>query len=228
MLLLAIDTSTTAITAAVHDGQRVLAEHSELDARRHAELLAPAVETVLQQAGASVADLTDVAVGVGPGPFTGLRVGIVTARVLADVGAAALHGVCSLDALAQQVCTMDDVPPRLLVATDARRREVYWATYDLSGPVPVREADAAVSAAADLPDDVRALPAVGRGAELYPEALTAGPWELLDVSAGALATYAAAALSSSRHGALLMPDTTPLYLRAPDATPPSAPKRVTL
>ena len=75
MILLAMDTSTSAITVAVHDGSRVLAERSVIDARAHTEHLAPLIESVLGAAGLTPTDVTDVAVGVGPGPFTGLRVG---------------------------------------------------------------------------------------------------------------------------------------------------------
>ncbi len=85
MLLLALDTSTTAITAALHDGIQVLAEATTLDARAHGERLAPGIREVLTRAGAMPHDLTDVVVGLGPGPFTGLRVGIVTARTIAHV-----------------------------------------------------------------------------------------------------------------------------------------------
>ncbi len=103
MLLLALDTSGAAVTAALHDGARVVAGRSTLDARRHAELLAPSIEAVLAEAGAAPRDLTAVAVGVGPGPFTGLRAGVVTARVLGFALGVEVHGVCSLDALALQV-----------------------------------------------------------------------------------------------------------------------------
>ncbi len=102
MLLLALDTATPAVTVALHDGHRVLAEVSEVDARRHAELLAPGIEAVLAQAGATTRDLTAIAVGTGPGPFTGLRVGLVTARTLASTLGVPVHGVCTLDVLATQ------------------------------------------------------------------------------------------------------------------------------
>ena len=163
MLLLALDTSTPAVTAAVHDGERTLAERTTVDARRHGELLAPAVAEVLGDAGARPRDLTAIAVGVGPGPFTGLRVGLVTARTMAAVLGVPVHGVCSLDVLAVDA----DVPDGdFLVATDARRREVYWARY--AGPwsrltAPAVGTPAAVSAADPH------LPVVGQGAELYPD-----------------------------------------------------------
>jgi tRNA threonylcarbamoyl adenosine modification protein YeaZ len=226
-VLLAIDTSTSTIGAAVHDGSRVLAEVVREDARRHGELLAPAVVEVLRQAGVDRRDLTAVVCGVGPGPFTGLRVGVVTALVLAhSLGLPTPDGVCSLDALAHAVVGRHE--GELLVATDARRKEVYWARYAV-GPDGARRLEGpGVSRAADLPEPVRSLPTVGRGPVLYPEALGEplhdGP---LDVSPGVLADLAAA-LREGRHpdapGGLLPPE--PLYLRRPDAVAqPAGPAR---
>jgi tRNA threonylcarbamoyladenosine biosynthesis protein TsaB len=81
--MLALDTSSPTVTVAVHDGDAVLASESTVDARRHGELLVPMLAEVLARAGAVPRDVTDVAVGVGPGPFTGLRIGLVTARTTA-------------------------------------------------------------------------------------------------------------------------------------------------
>ena len=83
MLLLGLDTATPAVTVALHDGDHPLAQLVTVDAHRHAELLAPAIAKVIADAGAERGDLTGIAVGVGPGPYTGLRVGVVTAKVLA-------------------------------------------------------------------------------------------------------------------------------------------------
>ena len=164
---------------------------------------------MLAQAGATPTELTHVVCGLGPGPFTGLRVGIVTARVLAFTTGAALHGVCSLDALAA-----DGPTGEVLVATDARRKEVYWARYAVS-PGSVRALTlAAVDRPADLPEQVRALPTLGRGPLLYPELFPA-PVGILDVSAAALAGLAVRRLAA---GAPLS-DHEPLYLRRPDAAP---------
>ena len=129
MLLLAFDTSTPAVTVALHDGSQVLASHTVVDARRHGELLAPGIAQVLADARSSASDLTGIAVGVGPGPFTGLRIGLMTARAMGDALAIPVTGVCTLDVLAAAVVSAQP----FLVATDARRREVYWATYDASG-----------------------------------------------------------------------------------------------
>jgi tRNA threonylcarbamoyladenosine biosynthesis protein TsaB len=199
VLLLALDTATPAVTVAVHDGTSVVAESTQVDAMRHGELLAPAVAAVLAEAGAERGELTDIAVGVGPGPFTGLRVGLVTARTLAAVLGLPVHGVCTLDVLAAGVA----VPGRFLVATDARRKEVYWAAYQdpitrVDGPHVGRPADVGASG-----------PVAGRGAVLYPEAFPeAVPPEY--PSAGVLA-----ALVASGRVRVLPPD--PLYLRRPDA-----------
>lgn len=209
MLLLALDTSTSAITVALHDGARVLAEATTLDARAHGERLAPGIREVLEAAGATPGDLTHVVCGLGPGPFTGLRVGIVTARVLALVTRAALHGVCSLDALAAA-----GPEGEVLVATDARRKEVYWARYAVS-PGSVRALSApAVTKPAELAPQVRALPTVGRGPVLYP-GLFPAPVDVLDVSAAALADLAVARLAAGE----ALADREPLYLRRPDAAP---------
>ena len=209
MLLLALDTSTSAITVALHDGARVRAEATTLDARAHGERLAPGIREVLEAAGATPGELTHVVCGLGPGPFTGLRVGIVTARVLALVTGAALHGVCSLDALAAA-----GPEGEVLVATDARRKEVYWARYAVS-PGSVRALSApAVTKPAELAPQVRALPTVGRGPVLYP-GLFPAPVDVLDVSAAALADLAVARLAAGE----ALADREPLYLRRPDAAP---------
>ncbi len=218
MVLLAIDTSTSLIGAAVHDGSRVLGEVTHQDARRHAELLAPSVQRCLDEAGLAPRDLTGVVVGVGPGPFTGLRVGVVTALVLGQVLDVPVHGICSLDALAAEAVVEALVPgAQLLVATDARRKEVYWARYAVTaGSHGVRRTDGpGVARAADLPQAVRDLPAVGRGPLLYPDVLHALPGPV-DVRPGILAQLAHDALAAGDPTGILLP-VEPLYLRRPDA-----------
>ncbi len=236
MLLLALDTSTSAITVAVRDAHATLAEHTVTDARRHSEHLAPGVSAVLAAAGARPGEVTDVAVGTGPGPFTGLRVGIVTALAFGYARGVPVHGVCSLDALAHAAMkdggddaggsdaeTREGAEGDLLVATDARRREVYWATYARVGrgagaPRAVRVTGPHVARPADLPPGVRALPTVGRAPLLYPDHLGHGRAPL-DVSAAALAELAVQRLRAGDP----MP-VEPLYLRRPDAAAPVAPK----
>lgn len=198
MLLLAFDTATPAVTVAVHDGTDVLAQHTAVDAMRHGEVLAPAVATVLERAGVDRGDLTGVAVGVGPGPFTGLRVGLVTARTLGTVLGIPVHGVCTLDVLAAGT----RVAGPFLVATDARRKEVYWASYAdrltrVDGPHVARPAALDVSG-----------PVAGRGAALYPDAFP----EAVPPEYPSAATLAD--LVARGEVTVLPPD--PLYLRRPD------------
>lgn len=224
MILLAMDTSTSAITVALHDGSAVLAERSVLDARAHTEHLAPLITEVLEAADLAARDVTEVAVGVGPGPFTGLRVGLVTARTFAHALGLAAHGVVSLDALAHAAVTAGTLgeTQEFVVATDARRKEVYLARYVVADSGAVRVSDPEVIHPADIPDDVRGLPAVGRGALLYPEVLARGV-EPLDVSAAAVAEVALAQLA---HGVEVGLDA--LYLRRPDAHPSAAAPKSTI
>lgn len=189
---LALDTSTMVEAALVVDGV-IVASGSVDDARAHAEELAPLVRRVLAEARRSLADVTGVVVGVGPGPFTGLRVGVATGATLAEVLDVPITGVCSLDAVAAAWAD-EGAPDEFVVASDARRREVYWARYEASG----RRLDGPhVGPAADLP----ALPLAGPGACLVGEA--SGPVRL---AAGWLAVTP-------------LPDAglEPLYLRRPDA-----------
>ena len=215
MLLLAFDTATPAVTVALHDGARVLAQESAVDPRRHGELLADCIARLLRTAGAGARDLSGIAVGTGPGPYTSLRAGLMTAQAMASALGIRLDGVCTLDVIAQEAAVA--VPGgEFLVATDARRRELYWARY---APGPLRIAGPAVSTAALLP---AGLPVAGEGAVLYPQ--LAGPAiGPRYPSAGALAGLAAQRLAE---GAPPSP-AEPLYLRRPDAREPGRPKRVT-
>jgi tRNA threonylcarbamoyladenosine biosynthesis protein TsaB len=148
-IILAIDTATPAVTAGIVklDGLEVLAERVTVDARAHAEQLTPNVLAALADAGLSVDDLEAVVVGCGPGPFTGLRVGMATAAAYGHALGIPVHGVCSLDAIG--IHTAGDA----LVVTDARRREVYWARYRDG----VRVDGPAVDAPADVPGAAEAL-----------------------------------------------------------------------
>jgi tRNA threonylcarbamoyladenosine biosynthesis protein TsaB len=208
-VLLAFDTATPAVTVALHDGERVVGEYAQVDARRHGELLAPGIAQVLGEAGASVGDLTAIAVGVGPGPFTGLRVGLVTARTLADALHLPLYGVCTLDVIAAEV----ECSEPFLVATDARRKEIYWARYDeiarrVEGP------------RVDRPGEVEwSGPAFGAGALMYEELFPAVQQPRFP-SAAVLAE-----IVLGKAVMTLPPD--PLYLRRPDAVEPAARKVVT-
>jgi tRNA threonylcarbamoyladenosine biosynthesis protein TsaB len=211
-VLLAFDTSSPTVTVAVHDGSDVVTEHTSEREMKHGEQLAPLIETALAAVGLVRQDLTAIAAGVGPGPFTGLRVGLVTARTLAYVLEIPVYGVCSLDVLAVEAVDTGAVTGAFTVATDARRKEVYLAAYDvegrrLEGPVVDRPAVLATE-----------VPVVGEGAVLYPDAfpMRVGPTR---PSAGWLARVVA-----GERAELVDPE--PLYLRRPDAAAAHAPKRV--
>jgi tRNA threonylcarbamoyl adenosine modification protein YeaZ len=214
VLILAFDTATPHVTVALHDGTRVLSRYAGEGAMRHGELLSPGIAHVLAEAGADRRDLTDVAVGVGPGPYTGLRVGVVTARTLATVLPVRAVGVCTLDVLAAGAAA-DGVPSPFVAASDARRKEVYWARYDdgarLEGPYVTRPADLAQRLA---PGEG----VVGRGAQMYADTLPVldGP---ADPDAGVLAGLVA-------DGSCELLPLEPLYLRRPDAVEPGGRKRV--
>ncbi|MFI8435064.1 tRNA (adenosine(37)-N6)-threonylcarbamoyltransferase complex dimerization subunit type 1 TsaB [Streptomyces sp. NPDC079020] len=218
MLLLAVDTATPAVTVALHDGRSVIAESGQVDARRHGELLLPAVDRVLAEAGAKLDAVTGLVVGVGPGPYTGLRVGLVTAATFGSALSVPVHGLCTLDGLAY-AAGLAGLEGPFAVATDARRKEVYWARYEDSR---TRIGEPAVDRPADIAGQLAGLPVVGAGAVLYPEAFgdARGPEH---VSAGALASLAAERLAA---GAELLPPQ-PLYLRRPDAQVPKNYKVVT-
>lgn len=217
MLILSLDTSAAASAAVVRDGV-VLQRFASTDTRSHAEVLAPAVERLLADAGVAGTALDAIVVGVGPGPFTGLRAGIATARMLAFVWNVPLHGVMSLDAVA-----LDAGHPEgeFAVATDARRKEVYWARYRAASPLPELLDGPHVGPAETVPE----LPVYGRGAGIYADRL-AGPAAATELTpdAAALALVADRTLAA---GGTLRP-TTPLYLRESDAKVPGPRKKALL
>jgi tRNA threonylcarbamoyladenosine biosynthesis protein TsaB len=210
VLVLALDTATPTLVAGLarwsaDGGADVLAERAVPSGTRHAELLTPAIQGVLADAGIPLADVDAVVTGLGPGPFTGLRVGVVTAAGLADARGLPVVGVCSLDAIGSGART---------VVTDARRKEVYWAGYAedgerIDGPGVTRPEELT----ADGPFVGDAAFADRLGAPVTPAEVT---------TAGLLRAAAARLADPSSAGPLV-----PLYLRRPDATPPGSIKPVT-
>lgn len=216
MLVLTLDTATPTLVAGVgrwspDGGSEVLAERAVPSGNRHAELLTPAVRGVLRDAGLGLPDVEAVVTGLGPGPFTGLRVGVVTAIGLADARGLPAVGVCSLDAIGSG---------RRTVVTDARRKEVYWARYApggarLTGPHVTKPADV----------DFAGVSAVtGAAVELYGELWPQAPARL-PARYPEPVGLVGCALERIRAGAASDP-LTPLYLRRPDAALPHAPKAV--
>jgi len=209
VLVLALDTATPTLVAGLAHWSaggdaEVLAERALPSGNRHAELLTPAIRGVLDDAGVSRGDLGAVVVGLGPGPFTGLRVGVVSGAALGDALTVPVVGVCSLDAIGSGART---------VVTDARRKEVYWARYAaderrLDGPGVVR------------PDELD-VPGPFVGDPAFADRLGA-PVTAADVTTAGLLRAASPQLADPALAGPLVP----LYLRRPDATPPTAIKAV--
>jgi tRNA threonylcarbamoyl adenosine modification protein YeaZ len=204
VIVLALDTSTPAVTAGLVrlDDLATLAERVTVDARAHAERLTPNVLAALADAALTMADLDAVVVGCGPGPFTGLRAGMATAAAYGHALGIPVHGVCSLDAIGGRTTG------EILVVTDARRREVYWAPYRDGA----RTAGPAVNAPADVdPVPARAVAGSPEHAALFGLPVC-GP-----VAPTAVGLVAAVPDWSADPAPLV-----PLYLRRPDAKPMAA------
>ena len=212
---LGIDTSHHVAVGLANDGA-IVARRVVEDTRAHAETLTPSIQAVCAEAGIALADVDEFVVGMGPGPFTGLRVGIAAARAFAlgrrlPVVAVPSHDAAALEALlAQDMTDPYAEPARFAIVTDARRREFAYSVYDGldDDGIPVRAAGPALAPRAEI-DDVLA----GFGGERL---------DVTAIPAAMVATLAARALAAGRE--LTGPE--PLYLRAPDVTLPAAPKRV--
>lgn len=223
-MYLGIDTSGAVAASLVVDGQDARTMVDE-EPRRHAEHLAPFVADLLESAGATPADVGAVVVGTGPAPFTGLRVGLVTARVLGLALGVPVHGVPSLDALAEAAAVRGGLADgtSVLVVTDARRREVYWARYEVRAGAAERTAGPDVAAPVDVPrapGDV----VVGAGRDLYPDVFGAPDARVAAVTHTDPALLVRIARRRAAAGEELPSE--PLYLRRPDAVPPAGAKRV--
>lgn len=236
MLVLAVDTSTPFVTAGVcrltsgdaGPGVETLAARVTEDARAHAELLTPHILECLSEAGLAAHELDAVVVGIGPGPFTGLRVGMVTAAAFADAIGKPVHGICSLDGLAARARAAGATGD-LVVVTDARRREAYHARYSpegqrTSGPTVGPAADITVDPGVQWVGDAAKLSEVGSrsaaatGADSGTESVVVAPGleTVTSPDPAGLVTVAAAELLAGASPAPLEP----LYLRRPDAVPP--------
>jgi tRNA threonylcarbamoyl adenosine modification protein YeaZ len=208
-LVLGLDTATR-VQVGLCDGARILASRAYDDPMRHVEQLAPVIADVMAATGSRMDALTGIVVGVGPGPYTGLRVGIATARTLGSALGVPVRGVCSLDVLAAQWIRADEPPTDdFVIATDARRKEVYWARYAVDG---TRIEGPAVGRPAELPQ----LPIGGPATLVHPD-LAAAATAPLRLDAGVLALLGDQLADAGLE---------PLYLRNPDAAPPGPRKSV--
>lgn len=169
--ILGIDTSTTHVGVALGVDGAVVAESSEPAERRHAEMLVPAIDALLRGVGVRPADLDALAVGIGPGLFTGLRVGVTTAMVMGRALDVPVVAAPTLDLLAGPHAADGRVVAAIV---DAKRREVFCATYSSGPDGLVRLTDDGVGPARDFADALDALGrdvlVVGDGAAVYPDA----------------------------------------------------------
>lgn len=204
MNVLAIDTSV-GVSVAILRSNGELTQSQAVDHGMQGELTADLISQVVIESGLEISEITDVVVGVGPGPFTGLRVGLVTAGVFAHTRDIPIHGLCSLDAIAY------DYAKPCVVVTDARRKELYWARYEAKriGEPQVSKPEYLL---AQFPDSEF----VGPGSQLYPDSITG---YLMELKAGSLAKLFAS-------GSAQLVDVSPMYLRKPDAVEPKIRKSV--
>jgi tRNA threonylcarbamoyl adenosine modification protein YeaZ len=198
---LAIDTSAGTTVAVLSMGS-VISELNYLEPMTHSERIGSAIEKVLRDSSIQPNQISTVVAGVGPGPFTGLRVGLAAARYFALGVSAELIGVCSLDSIALDYYLENPKAGNLLVTTDARRKEVFWATYSgvLEG-VPIRTHGPSVNKYEDIAGFI----------EIASYSSTE-----LGVRAGALGQIA---FAQELSGQVTQKDIAPVYLREPDAVP---------
>jgi tRNA threonylcarbamoyl adenosine modification protein YeaZ len=211
VLLLALDTATPAISVALAEvgsdsRARMIAQRVVVDGKAHAERLAPEIEAVLSEGGVKAKDLAAIVAGVGPGPFTGLRVGLMTAATLGSALAIPTYGVCTLDALGSAT------NGRALVATDARRREIYWAIYEDGRRITEPGVDKPAAVAQILSKEL-VLQGVGEGVQRYVDVLGIAAGEPLYPPLELMVALAAERVQRKEKSETL----TPLYLRRPDA-----------
>ena len=204
MNVLAIDTSV-GVSVAILRSNGELTQSQAVDHGMQGELTAELISQVVTESGLEISEITDVVVGVGPGPFTGLRVGLVTAAVFAHARNIPIQGICSLDAIA-----FDYAKP-CVVVTDARRKELYWARYE-----DKRIGEPQVSKPEDLLAQFPDSEFVGPGAQLYPDFISG---KVSELKAGSLAKLFAT-------GTAQLVDVSPMYLRKPDAVEPTTRKSV--
>lgn len=204
MNVLAIDTSV-GVSVAILKSNGELAQSLAVDHGMQGELTADLISKAVTDSGLEINEITDVVVGVGPGPFTGLRVGLVTAKVFAHAREIPIHGICSLDAIA-----FDYASP-CIVVTDARRKELYWARYE-----GIRIGEPQVSKPEEIAKQFPDAEFVGPGAQLYPEVISG---KVMELKAGSLAKLFAV-------GSAQLVEVAPMYLRKPDAIEPTTRKSV--
>jgi tRNA threonylcarbamoyladenosine biosynthesis protein TsaB len=221
-VLLGIDTATSRVSVAIADGGSVLGTVSLVGGRRHAEQLVPAIRYLCDELDVSVEQFAAVAVDIGPGLFTGLRVGVTTAKVMAQALRVPVVGVPSLDLVAYPLRYTSRL---VVVVLDARRREVFSASYRAVPGGLQRVSDYVVCAPAELIADLESgsdeILLAGDGVFVYREELSS-----LDHAERAGADHAAPSAAAlvelasarvEREDFQAASEVRPLYLRTSDA-----------
>lgn len=227
MIILGIDTATDAVSVALHDGETVLASSEIRSDRQHAEALTPMIDFVCKQAAIELWDVGGIAVDIGPGLFTGMRVGIASAQAIAQVIDVPIIPVTSLDVLASAVQSDCDVIASIV---DARRGEVYWSLYRLIDgkrvQVSAPQIGSPESCAVDVLDRGQSSMLVGTGAVKHEAEFRERLMPVLPAVQFAEEKYAmplASNLVEIAHERALrgnwvqVDEVSPMYLRAPDA-----------
>jgi len=218
---LGIDTSTPRVSVALVAGEppRLVASRDVVAANQHGEVLAASIDEVLREGRTPVTELAAIGVGIGPGPFTGLRVGMITAAAMADALAIPAYGACSLDIVGVQHSSSGPY----VVVSDARRKQIYWAVYNEFG---ARVEGPDIGPPSDVAEHLhgRVTEVAGPASELVADAFNGcqvarprypdGQW---------LAKYA----WWQQRADVATEPLTPMYLRRPDAREPGPPKKVT-
>jgi tRNA threonylcarbamoyladenosine biosynthesis protein TsaB len=197
--MLALDTSQGTAVAVLRDGA-VVSEKYEPNTMRHAEQIGQLIAQALSDAKLRPDEISSVAVGVGPAPFTGLRVGIAAAKLFAQGVAAPLFAVGSLDAAAFDL----EISSPTLLLSDARRGEVYFALYEAKDRfgVPIATSGPGVKKLAELQQELSSKGVSYQSVQAQ-------------ISAGSIGKLAMALLAAGKASQ----DVSALYLRAPDASP---------
>jgi tRNA threonylcarbamoyl adenosine modification protein YeaZ len=213
-----MDTSAGTSVALVSLEGEVLAQWETEDTMRHAEVVGSGIARVLADSGTDAADVTLVAAGVGPGPFTGLRVGLAAAVAFATALDIPLLPTVSHDAIARGYFAArgpESQASSLMVVTDARRKEIYWSQYSgLSDGIPQRSQGPALAKPEELakPEDL--------------EPVSGHSDSLVRIDAGSVSAADLALVALAEHAAGIVRAFEPLYLRSPDVTLSAGPKRV--
>lgn len=223
-MILGIETAVEHVGVALGDHRGIRAHTMVASDRRHAESLTPMIRFAMQQAGVEMTDLSAIAVDVGPGLFTGMRVGMATAQSMAWALELPVIPICSLDALAMNA---DLSEVTVAAALDARRGEVYWALYRMRGVgmEPQRLTEPVVTPLEDLAihlaDRAEEMLCVGSGFDRHTELFDSSPWAQL---VGPNSMFPSATAVATLGGHRMLADDTvtaaelqPMYLRAPDA-----------